>query len=262
MSLATDSLTPPLKAAALLVWDYLSPPPLPRDARADVILALGSNDVRVAERAAELFLEGRAPLLVFSGGVGALTAGVFNCPEAEAFARVAEARGVPRSAMLIEPRSTNTGENIRFSAALLAERAGAGAPPPARLILVQKPFMGRRTLATFEAQWPAGGAARPAFAVTAPLLALDDYPTPALTLRDVLCTALGDLQRVAIYPARGFQTPQHMPRSVWDAAKDLVRAGYVSAQLIPRAGTPAGCCDPAGYEGLDAEEPPLVAPPL
>ena len=34
--------------------------------KTDIILALGSNDLRVAEYAAELYLQGWAPLLLFS----------------------------------------------------------------------------------------------------------------------------------------------------------------------------------------------------
>ena len=38
------------------------------------------------------------------------------------FAEVLRARGVPDSALLLEDRSTNTGENIRFTRELLARR--------------------------------------------------------------------------------------------------------------------------------------------
>ena len=69
---------------------------------ADVILALGSNDVRVGEHAARLFLRGLAPLLVCSGHVGRLTAGRFEKSEAETFADAAVRLGVPRSAILLE----------------------------------------------------------------------------------------------------------------------------------------------------------------
>jgi len=40
---------------------------------ADCIFALGSHDLRVADRAADLYLEGMAPLVIFSGGLGNLT---------------------------------------------------------------------------------------------------------------------------------------------------------------------------------------------
>src|SRR5512144_3033281 len=90
--------------------------------KADCIIALGSHDTRVAERAADIFLEGWAPLLVCSGHLGTLTRTMWTRPEAAIFADVAAARGVPRDAILVEDRSTNTAENVDFSHKLLAER--------------------------------------------------------------------------------------------------------------------------------------------
>lgn len=43
-------------------------------------------------------------------------------PEAEVFAEKAIELGVPPSAVLTETKATNTGENIRFTQALLRER--------------------------------------------------------------------------------------------------------------------------------------------
>jgi hypothetical protein len=37
---------------------------------------------------------------------------------------------------------------------------------------------------------------------------------------------VGDLQRIKIYPARGYQIEQEIPAPVWQAFEDLVRAGY------------------------------------
>ena len=83
-------------------------------------MALGSHDLRVADRAAELWLEGWAPLLLVSGGLGNLTQHLWTVPEADQFAKIAVTKGVPKSAILIENKSTNTGENIDFSRKLLA----------------------------------------------------------------------------------------------------------------------------------------------
>jgi len=90
--------------------------------KSDCILVLGSHDVRVAERAAELYLEEWAPILIFSGGLGRLTDGLWTETEADKFARIAMDKGVPRQAVLIENRSTNTGENIIFTQQLLKEK--------------------------------------------------------------------------------------------------------------------------------------------
>ncbi|HYK21945.1 MAG TPA: YdcF family protein [Pyrinomonadaceae bacterium] len=190
-------------------------------AKADVILVLCSHDERVAERGAQLFLEGWAPLIVFSGGQGAITKTLWNEPEAERFARIATDLGVPAESILIEANSTNTGENIRFTKSLLTERGF----DPQKLILVQKPYMERRAFATFRKLWP-----EKEVIVTSPQVSfrnyLAEYANPALSPADVISIMVGDLQRIKLYPARGFQIPQDIPSEVWDAFEGLVRAGY------------------------------------
>jgi uncharacterized SAM-binding protein YcdF (DUF218 family) len=189
--------------------------------RSEVVLVLCSHDTAVAERGAQLYLEGWAPLLVFSGGLGVITKNLWSEPEAELFAGVARGMGVPDSAMLVETRSTNTGENVQFSRRLLAERGAE----PRSLILVQKPYMERRTYATFKNYWPG-----PRVVVTSPQVSFEEYlksySHSALTEDDVVGIMVGDLQRVRLYPEKGFQIPQEIPADVWAAYEGLVRAGY------------------------------------
>ena len=207
---------------ARIVWDYhLMGQQLQTS---DCLLALGSNDPRVAEYAAELYLAGWAPRLIFSGGVGALTEGLYGCSEAEFFARIAIGLGVPRERILIEPRSTNTGENITLTRALLDSAQLA----VDRLILVQKPFMERRAYATFKRQWP-----EPELIVTSPPIGYSNYPTDTLTKQDVINVMVGDLQRIRLYPARGFQIPQPIPEPVWAAFERLVEWGYTDHLAEP-----------------------------
>jgi hypothetical protein len=87
----------------------------------DCIIVLGSHDTRVAERASQLFLDGYAPLILFSGGFGRLTDKNWTKSEAETFADVALKMGVPRDKIIIENKSTNTGENIEYSIKLLLD---------------------------------------------------------------------------------------------------------------------------------------------
>ena len=189
--------------------------------KSDVIVVLCSHDTIVAERGARLFLDGWAPLLVFTGGLGAITRQLWSDPEAERFARIAVGMGVPADRILIENRATNTGENVAFTRDLLALRG----LDPGTFILVQKPYMERRTFATFQKVWP-GKSVR----VTSPQLSMDDYfarySHQSLTVDDVISIMVGDLQRIREYPARGFQIPQDIPDEVWDAYDELVRAGY------------------------------------
>src|SRR5919107_6431403 len=90
--------------------------------RADAVLVLCSYDTSVAERGAQLFLEGWAPLLIFSGGLGAITRNMWSEPEADQFAKIALSMGVPEEKILIENKSTNTGENVQFTKRLLQEK--------------------------------------------------------------------------------------------------------------------------------------------
>ena len=189
--------------------------------RSDAILVLCSHDSIVAERGAQLWLDGWAPLLIFSGGLGAITRKLWRDPEADQFARIAESMGVPREAMLVENRSTNTGENVLFTRRVLAERK----LDPTTFIVVQKPYMERRAYATFRKVWP-----EKSLVVTSPQLSLDDYlarcASGPLTEDDVIAIMVGDLQRIRIYPERGFQIAQEIPAEVWQAYEVLVRAGY------------------------------------
>lgn len=189
---------------------------------AECIMVLGSHDLRVAERAAELYLEGLAPLIVMSGGLGRLTKDLWKQTEADLFASRAIELGVPEEKILIENRSTNTGENIRFTRELLESKN----LHPRNFILVQKPYMERRTYATFMKQWPGKE-----FLVTSPQISFEDYPTDEIPLDRVINIMVGDLQRIIEYPARGFQIPQEVPDAVLQAYQYLIEAGYTK-QLI------------------------------
>jgi uncharacterized SAM-binding protein YcdF (DUF218 family) len=212
-------VTPEIRALAETIWDYhrlghtLS--------KADAIMVLCSHDARVAERGAELLLEGWAPLLIFSGGLGTITKHLWTEPEADRFAAIADRLGVPSDQILIENQSTNTGENVRFTQRLLASRGS----DLRSFILVQKPYMERRTFATFKKVWP-----EPHIVVTSPQVSFDEYlekySHDSLPPDEVINIMVGDLQRVKLYAETGFQIPQEIPPDVWSAYEALVAAGF------------------------------------
>lgn len=186
-------------------------------AKADCILALGSHDIRVADRSAELFLDSWAPLILFSGGRGRLMPEEWPEPEADMFKKRAETLGVPKDKILVENKSTNTGENILFTKELLL-RHGLN---PQKIILVQKPYMERRAYATFKKIWPEKN-----FIVTSPQVSFKNYPTDKIPKDLVISIMIGELQRIKIYPEKGFQIAQDIPRDVWAAYEELVSLGY------------------------------------
>jgi uncharacterized SAM-binding protein YcdF (DUF218 family) len=208
-----------IRALVERIWDYHH---LGHQlAQADAILVLCSHDKVVAARGAELFLQGWAPLLIFAGGLGAITRRLWHEPEADQFAGIAVGMGVPRNRILVENASSNTGENILFTKQLLAEKG----LDPQTFIVVQKPYMERRSYATFRKVWP-----EKQVRVTSPRVSLDDYlregSHDALSPDDVIGIMVGDLQRIRLYPAKGFQIHQDIPDEVWRAYEALVNAGY------------------------------------
>ena len=212
-------MEPRIRALVEKIWAYHQLGHELRDS--DAILVLCSHDTSVAERGAELYIAGWAPLLIFSGGAGAITKELWQEPEADLFAAIAAAMGVPRDRILIENASTNTGENVLFTRRLLEARG----LDLRRFILVQKPYMERRSYATFKQVWPDAE-----LVVTSPRASLDEYlaryTNQRLTTDDVISIMVGDLQRIREYPKRGFQIPQPIPDEVWQAYEELVRAGY------------------------------------
>lgn len=187
--------------------------------KSDCIMALGSHDLRVAERGAELWLQGFAPLLIFSGGLGNFTRDMWTESEADKFARIAIQLGVPAKNILVENKSSNTGENILFTKKLLDEHSIT----PDSFILVQKPYMERRTYATFMKQWPDKD-----ILVTSPQISFEKYPTEEIPLERVISIMVGDLQRIIDYPAKGFQIYQEIPDNVLQAYERLIQLGFDS----------------------------------
>ena len=107
------------------IWDYMHMNHKLK--KADVIFVLGNRDIRVAEYAAKLYHDEFAPVILFSG-----SGDIHNhkpgreqfagSTEAEVFADVAQKLGVPQTAILIENKSQNTGDNYKFAIELLKQK--------------------------------------------------------------------------------------------------------------------------------------------
>jgi uncharacterized SAM-binding protein YcdF (DUF218 family) len=208
-------LTPDILSLAKTLWNYHQMNHVL--AKSDCILALGSHDLRVAERVAELYHQGLAPLVIMSGGLGNFTQEIWTESEADKFAKIAIEKGVPPEAILIENKSTNTGENILFTQKLLAEKE----LNPQSFIVVQKPYMERRSYATFKKHWPDKN-----LSVTSPQISFETYPTEEIPLERVIHIMVGDLQRIKYYPEKEFQIYQEIPPDVWQAYEKLIAAGF------------------------------------
>lgn len=209
------------------IWDYLKiDMPL---RKAEGILIFCSNDLRVADYAASLYHDQWAPWICVSGGVGRLTYSLYHKPEAEAFAAELYQLDVPQSAVFIENKAANTAENIFFTRQVLKTNHLADH----QLIVLQKPYMERRTLAALTHYWPEMDAC-----VSSPPIPFESYPFDGFSMEDLIHVIVGDFQRVILYAERGWQSPQPVPEAVLSAFHKLVSAGYTH-QLADPASRPA-----------------------
>lgn len=202
-----------------ILWDYLGMHQAPE--KADCIVGFGNFNTNIARRAAELYCQGYAPKVLFTGGLGRNTAGLLPEPEAVRFARVAMACGVPEADILLEPDSTNTAENILFTRQLLEERG----IPHSHILGVHQPFMERRIFAAMGVYWP-----EPHFTVTSPQVTIPEYLEDAkkqgVTENAAVSVIVGDFQRMDLYAKKGYQIPQEIPEEAWAAFRQLVALGY------------------------------------
>lgn len=194
--------------ALLPVWEYLVVEHIPQ--RSDVIFVFGGIDLAVPAKAAELYLANLAPHVLISGNVGPFTKEIFSEPEAYVFKQEMTKMGVPESSIKIEDQASNTGENVTFGMRNLADRNII----INSAILVAKPFLARRCLATFQLHYPK---------VTlfccppkGPILKFCDRPR-----HDFAGRLLAEIDRLELYYKKGYITKQIIPHSVKSAAEQI-----------------------------------------
>lgn len=204
-----------------IIWDYLKVRyDLPDKADAMVIggAALMTD---MAQYGAELYHRGLADRIVATGFTAKNA--VMTESEAALIARVLKANGVPKSAIVLDEQASNNGENITHSARLLPDL-----DENSKVILVHKPFMTRRFLATAQAAWPQP---QPQFFATSIDMPLREYfvvhhqAYPDDPLRMVR-SMLGDYERIRDYPKLGYSTKQEFSEVSEAAYQALIERGF------------------------------------
>jgi uncharacterized SAM-binding protein YcdF (DUF218 family) len=122
----------------LAIGWYLSPQDPLEKVDAIVVVSGGDNDARIS-KGVQLYKEGWAPVLIFSGA-----AAEGDVSNAQAMATIAARDGVPEDAILIEERSKTTAENATFTSDLLKQKGYNS------FILVTSPYHQRRTYELFK----------------------------------------------------------------------------------------------------------------
>ena len=123
--------------------------------------------------------------------------------------------------MILETKSTNTGENLRFTHQLLLGYEIREA------IVVHQPNMGKRIRATLEKQWPDQKVVfRIAPADRSLVNYLERLSRCGLTEHEMVSNIVGDFQRMDVYAKLGYQTPVEMPQEAWKAFEKMKTFGY------------------------------------
>lgn len=210
--------------AAHTLWDFMSKQDEPGNPTA--IFVFGSTDLIVAAFAASLYFRLKPDVIICSGGVAhqydLLKTG-WNISEGAIFADVLSGFGVPGNVIYVEDRSKNTGENFDFSLSLAQENH----LDLSDVLILHKPYMTLRTRLTGLAR-----CANLRFRVASPLFSFDQYVRLAMQADKLLNIMVGDLQRIIVYPERGFSAPCIIPADVMEAFEELIQAGYTKHLLI------------------------------
>lgn len=208
-------IDPKLLPAIKLLWEFNQIEQ--KLESSDFILVLGSSDLKVPKAAASIYKQGFSNRILVSGGFGRLTKDLSR-PEAEVFAEVLIQSGVPQEDIIIENKSTNTGENIRFS----YELANKNNLKTDTIILVTKSYMGKRATATFKKQWPNQDTKLIVYSANQTFEELLQDPD----ILEHVSLMVGDTQRLKIYPKMGFMAETEIPEQIWQAFELLASNGF------------------------------------
>ena len=183
---------------------------------ADVIVGFGHFDVRVPQRCAELWHQGMAPLILFSGREGRGTPDDVGC-EAEWFAQIAEQRwNVPRAAIRLETKSGNTLENVRNCDAIVDAHLN-------RWIAVASPCMQLRIALTVSRQTRRTAISSPPVGDVQ-----DEVRIYAAAGEDCVAWMLGEIGRLDRYASKGDIDRCTIPDQVLQACNQLMKDNYPS----------------------------------
>jgi uncharacterized SAM-binding protein YcdF (DUF218 family) len=178
----------------------------------DAVIGFGHFDRKIPRRCLELHRRGLAPLIVFTGGMGAGTADLGQ-PEARAFLDEIQALGgVSAGAVVFEDRSTNTGENVEATTRRLEDEGRPlGSEGGIRTALIAaNAYRQRRVALTCRLRHPGVR-----WINAPPVTSFDEEVAMyAGKGQDLVALLAGEIQRLVDYPARGFCLPADIPREV------------------------------------------------
>lgn len=176
---------------------------------ADAIVVGGCRDLGLAEKAAELYHAGVTQKIIATG----YQPSYMNVTEAQLLGDRCIELGVPVECIIMEHNAKNTGENIKLSAQIAAEARS--------VILIHKPYMSLRFLATAEAQWPNP---QPKLYSTCQEITFEEY-CKIHDIEKVAYAMLSDMKKIDDYAKLGYQSRQVISNEAKDSFNVLIERG-------------------------------------
>lgn len=187
----------------------------------DAIIGLGSYDIEVAKECCRLQQKGMGKIIIFSGNEGNWTKGKYSATEAEAFRDAALEYGARDSDIILEKSAKNIGQNLVFSKKIMDEQGVKTA------IVVTKPQTKMRTRLTINKQ----------ISLTNLIVHSPNYTMCKFIDKfgadQLINEMVGDIDRIKIYPAEGYQEATIIPEEVLTATEELKSLGFTKHALIP-----------------------------
>lgn len=190
--------------------------------KADLIIGCGCSNLEVPKKCVDLYKQGYADKILFAGGLGKLTNVKFVKAEAEIYTDIALENGVDINNIFIENKSTNTGDNFRYSLKVIEENNIKAD----KILIVHNKMSERRTLSSAKAILKAKD-----LSITSPNMNFDEFITKLENktdeeVKNIISVIVGDIQRIIIFPQLGWQIENDVPTEVIDSYYFLKNRGF------------------------------------
>jgi uncharacterized SAM-binding protein YcdF (DUF218 family) len=198
-----------MQDATAELWNWLSITDEPRTC--DLIFLFGGSILETADKGAELYGRGLSRHIITTGNTGTFGNPAWTDPSAVVFAKRLCALGVPSSAILIEPKSMNTLEDVTYALPILdAEHIRHFV-----VTLVSRPVHQRRAYATYQLQDPG------AQLINIPCIETHPSRLEGKELTDVAIRCCQEYERIGEYAIQGNLVAQVIPKVVEQAYRAL-----------------------------------------
>ena len=189
--------------------------------KSDVIIGCGCKYLDIPIKCAELYNDGMAKKILFAGGLGKGTSDKFKRTEAEIFKDIAIKHGVLEKDIIIENKSTNTGDNFKYGINLLNKLNIKSDS----IIIVHNALSERRTFSTGNKILKSKK-----LYITSPNFSFENFinyiKKDNENGREDIEILLGDIQRIVVYPQFGWQIENNISTEVVDAYNYIKNLGF------------------------------------